>query len=45
MSERYPDMGEPVIGLVVPEKEVDGWDVFDSLLPLLQITFYMLENK
>ena len=44
MSEWYPDMSEPVVGLVVPEKEIHGGNVFDSLLALVQITFDMLEK-
>ena len=44
VSEGDPDVGEPVVGLVVPEEEVDGRDVLYALLTFLQVRLHML-NK
>ncbi len=44
MAEGYPDVSEPVIGLVVPEKEIDSGDVFDTLFAFFQISFDMLKH-
>jgi len=43
MAERDPDVSEPVVRLVVPEKEVHRRDVLHPLLALLQIGFDVLE--
>ena len=42
MAERNPDVSEPVVGLVVPEEEIDGRNVLHSPLPLLEVSFDML---
>ncbi len=44
MAERDPDVSEPVVRLVVPEKEVYRQDVLHPLLALLQIGFDVLEK-
>ena len=43
VAERNPDVREPVVGLVVPEEEVNRWDVFDPLLALLQVGLNVLQ--
>ena len=38
-------MREPVVGLVVPEQEVDRGNVLDALLAFLQVSLDMLKQK
>ena len=45
MSNWDPDMCEPIVRLVVTEKEVNSWDVLYSLLALLKVALHMLKHR